>query len=304
MFLLVLLLVIPMVSVSEVGTDNILVSTLIIHSIQSAESPVLNLTYTTLTNLVPNKIISNSLIAGDHILVKAEWTPTVVNRSRLEIDAPAIPAILIQDQDTSTLQIDTRSLGNNATCTIIATAYLTNGSIISETFVNVYIGNFFVPKVRVVSPNGGEDWTGVHNITWTASDYNVGDSLQFEVSISSDSGSSFEVLASSITRKWFEWNCTSFDKLDTYLVRVRVTDGIYFSSDKSDSTFTAGEVSHSTTTTTTTTTTTSTTTTTGSNTSTTTTNFLEPRVVIFVVILLASSCIMALVVYYASRKWF
>lgn len=297
-----MVLVIPLVSVRETGLDNSMSLFPTIQSIQSAENPILNLTYTTLTNLNPQKITSNSIIAGDHVLVKAEWTPTVVNRSRLEIDAPAIPASLSEDLTTSIVQIDTKNLKNNATCTIIATAYLTNGSIISETFVNVYIGNFFVPKVEVVLPNGGEHWTGVNNITWTATDTNTADSLRFEVSISSDSGISFEVLASSLTHKWFEWNCSSFDKLDTYIVRVRVTDGIYFSFDFSDSVFSAGEITHGTVTTTTTTNTT----TTSNTTSTTTTgiNPFEMRVLIFVAILLTSSCVMALVVYYASRNWF
>jgi hypothetical protein len=103
------------------------------------------------------------------------------------------------------------------------------------------------------------------------------------------------IIATSISNKWLEWNCSALDKLDTYLVEVRVTDGIYFSSDRSESTFTAGDIVHSTTTSTTTTTTT-----TGTN----TTSTLDPRLTAFVVILLVSSSVMAIVVYYAAKKWF
>ena len=190
-FLLIIILVIPLVQVMPFTTEYQFISSPITKPVLSAEEPILNLTYTTLTNLNPRVITSNSKIAGDHILVKAEWTPTVVNRSRLEINAPAIPATLMEDQNSPSVQIDTRYLGNNATCAITATAYLTNGSVISQYFVNIYIGNFFVPKVTVLTPNGGEEWTGVHNITWSASDGNIADTLRFEVAVSSNSGASF-----------------------------------------------------------------------------------------------------------------
>ena len=269
-------------------------------AIPSAENPHINLTYQILTNLSDTPVVSGSVIAGDHVTLKAAWTPSLVNRSRLEVFAPAIPSTLTEDQNTHTTEIDTRYLGNNATCTINATAWLTNGSIIFETFLNVYIGNFFVPKITVTSPNGDETWTGTNNITWISSDVNVADTLLFNVLMSSDGGKTYDTLATSISRKWFEWNCSALDKLDTYLVEVRVTDSIYFSSDRSDSTFTAGEVIYSTTTTTDTITTTATTTTTGTN----TTTDLDPRLTAFVVILVLSSSVMAIVVYYAARKWF
>ncbi|MHA1863994.1 MAG: hypothetical protein ACTSWA_09520 [Candidatus Thorarchaeota archaeon] len=268
--------------------------------IPSAENPRLNLTYHILTNLTDTPVTSDSVIAGDHVTLKAVWTPSLVNRSRLEVFAPAIPSTLTQDLDTHTTEIDTRFLGNNATCTINATAWLTNGSIIFQTYNKVYIGNFFAPKITVTSPNGGETWTGSNNITWISADVNVADSLRYNVLMSSDGGKTFDTLANSISRKWLEWNCSAFDKLDTYLVEVRVTDGIYFTTDSSDSTFTAGEVIYTTTTTTDTTTTTTDTTTTDTN----TTSTLDPRLTSFVIILVVSSSIMAIVVYYAARKWF
>ncbi|MGY5859286.1 MAG: hypothetical protein RTU63_07945 [Candidatus Thorarchaeota archaeon] len=266
--------------------------------VPSAENPSLNLTYFVATNLTEIPVVSDSTIAGDHVTLRALWTPALVNRSRLEVVAPAIPSTLTQDLDTHITELDTRYLGNNATCTINATAWLTNGSIVFQLFENVYIGNFFVPKITVTSPNGGEVWTGINNITWTASDVNKADSLRYTVLVSSDGGHSYSTLVSSISQRWFEWDCSALDNLDTYLVEVRVTDGIYFASDRSDSSFTAGEIVYTTTPPTTTTVTT-TTTSTGTDTPT-----LDPRLTAFVIILVISSSVMAIVVYYAAKKWF
>jgi hypothetical protein len=232
---------------------------------------------------------SGDTISGDHLTLKAEWTSTSVNMSRLEVDAPAIPAVLAIEENQSTVEIDTRALGNNATCTITCTALLSNGTVLSFEFTDVYIGNYFVPKVIVLTPNGNESWVDVHNITWIGSDLNVDDSLLYDVLYSSNSGTSFETLVSSTNLTWFEWDCTNLINTDTYLIEVRVRDGIYFSSDRSDSMFTAGTIVTSTTTPTT---------------PTTTPTPLDPRIVAFIAILLFSSALMALVVYYAARKWF
>ncbi|MGQ4911254.1 MAG: hypothetical protein ACP6KW_03715 [Candidatus Thorarchaeota archaeon] len=261
----------------------------------SADAPKLNLTYRTRDDSVERTVHSGDTISGDHVTLTSSWTTSLVNRSRLEVVAPAIPAAITAEDEETTLEIDTRSLGNNATCIINCTAWLTNGSIMSIVFTGVYIGNYFVPHVTVLSPNGGESWTGVNNITWSASDVNSDDVLTFDVLVSADSGSSFTVLASGITQHWLEWDSTGLDKLDTYVVKVRVTDGIYFTSDQSDAPFTAGDVPTSTTTTTSTTNTTTTTTPTAG---------IEPRVAAFIVILLVSSAAMALIVYHAARKWF
>jgi hypothetical protein len=261
----------------------------------SAEVPSLNLTYTTRTLLTDTPVNSGDTISGDHVTLKATWKPDV-NNSRLEVHAPAIPSTLIAEKNETTLEIDTRYLGNNATSTIIATTMLPNGTMIRVEFTDVYIGNFFAPVVRVISPNGGETWTSLHNITWTASDVNIDDTLLYDVLFSDDSGASFNVLAESTNLTWFEWDCSSLSQEDTYIVKVQATDGIYFTSDLSDAEFSAGSVMTTTTVTTSTTTTTTTTTTNG------TTD--EWRILAFVAILLISSGIMALFVYYAARKWF
>ena len=295
-FVIVLLVISPfaliMRSTTRQASDHLFLP--VNQSMISAEVPRLNLTYTTRTLLTDTPVNSGDTIAGDHVTLKATWKPDV-NNSRLEVYAPAIPSTLFVEENETTLEIDTRYLGNNATCTITASTMLPNGTLMSREFTNVYIGNFFAPVVGVISPNGGETWPSLHNITWTASDVNIDDTFLYDVLFSDDSGTSFDILATSINQTWFEWDCSSLNQEDTYIVKVRATDGIYFSSDLSDAEFSAGSVV--TTTTTTTSTTTTTTTTTNGTT-------IEPRILAFVAILLISSGIMALFVYYAARKWF
>lgn len=286
--LLVLSVVFPITSFSVSNTVPYTLTP--VPSILSGNTVVLNLSYTSRTNLIDTPVKSGDTIAGDHVVLKSEWISSLVNRTRLEISAPAIPCVLNRELDQLSLEIDTRALGNNASCIITSTAWLTNGSVIAVQFTNVYIGNFFVPEVKVIAPNGGEDWTSIHNITWTASDVNADDVLRFDVMVSADSGKSFETLISALNRTWFEWDCHGLPRSDTYSVGIRVTDGIYYNSDKSDSTFAAGTIV-----------TTTTTTTTGPP---TTNPGLEPRIMAFIAILLFSSGVMALVVYYAARKWF
>jgi hypothetical protein len=290
--LLLLLILAFMVSVTHDTPDQSQnVDSKAIHFHPSAETPGLNLSYTTRTILVDTPVNSGDTLAGDHVTLKAEWTPSQVNQSRLEVHAPAIPATIAVQESDATVQLDTRPLGNNATCSIISTAWLLNGSIFTVEFTDVYIGNYFIPEVEVTSPNGGETWTDTHNITWVASDTNQDDELLFDVLYSSDSGQSYDMLVSSTNLTWYEWDPSNLPQTDTYLVMVRVTDGIYFSSDISDSTFAAGNIIITTTTSPTTT-------------PTTPTNGLDPRIVAFIVILLFTSGIMALVVYYAATKWF
>lgn len=289
---IVLLLVVSMILPAITSTyHNIELESIHSQYILGAEIPILNLSYTTRTSLIDTPVKSGDVIAGDHVTLKAEWTPTLVNRSKLEVRAPAIPATLVVEANESTIEIDTRALGNNATCIIIASTWLANGSMMSVEFGDVYIGNYFIPKVTVITPNGKEDWTSVHNITWSASDVNLDDEFLYDVFYSSDSGSSFIPLVYETNHTWFEWDCSSLNRTDTYIVRVRVTDGIYFSTDNSDNTFTAGTI-------------TTTTTTPPTTTPTTTTPGIEPRIVMFIAILLFSSGIMALVVYIAAKKWF
>jgi len=263
-----------------------------------SDNPDLSLTYHSLWNQTETPVHSGDRISGDRVVLRGTWSPpgTVVE-SRIDVNATALPRSVSNQSLSSSVWIDTRGLGNNATCIITVFGQQTNGSMINQTFSNVFIGNFFVPHVRVLSPNGGEHWTGVNNITWFGWDNNTDEQLTYEVLFSSDSGTSFQLLATHLSSTWYQWDCTGFLNLSTYMVEVRVTDGIYVSFDRSDGTFTAGNISITTTSTTTTTTTTTT------NTTTTT---IDNSVIIsfFISAAMISSAVMALIVYYLAKRWY
>ena len=297
---MLLLLTLPHSSISHTttpphfdGTDR--------SPVPAAISPVATLTYTSLWNSTETVVSDGDIIAGDHIVLHAKWAPSDdVQTSIIAINATVVPMVITKENDSAVVSIDTRLLGNNFTCDVNMTAILFNGSIITAFVYDVFLGNFFTPEVRVLSPNGGEVWTGVNNITWEASDKNVGEQLVFDVLVSSDAGKTMMLLASDLNRTWYAWNCSGFTKLDSYLIMVRVSDGIYTSSDTSDSVFTAGEIPPIPTTTDTTTSTTTTTPTT-----TTPTPPIEglEMIPVFLLAVVISSGVMALFVYYSARRW-
>jgi hypothetical protein len=235
---------------------------------------------------------SGDTIEGDHVILRATWTPSgIVDNVSIEVNAYAIPSVISNSSSANWVQVDTRALGNNGTCSINSTVWLLNGSVYSEMVESVFIGNFFTPRINVLKPNGGETWTGVNNITWKAWDINQDETLTYEVLLSSDSGATFQSLISNLSKTWYMWDCDECPLLSTYLIEVSVTDGIYHVSDRSDSTFTAGTEPTSTTPTNTTS-------------PTTTSPPVDPRVATFLLLFLVTSGIMALVVYYAAKKWF
>ncbi|MHA2387049.1 MAG: hypothetical protein ACXAEE_12640 [Candidatus Thorarchaeota archaeon] len=262
----------------------------------AAEDVFLNLTYWSRTNSTIGTVSSGDKIGGDHVMLNATWTPSgLVDSVGIEVNATAIPSVISNSSTSNSVQIDTRSLGNNGTCTINATVWLLNGSIYSKTVENVFIGNFFTPRVTVLTPNGGETWIGVNNVTWDAWDTNRDESLTYEVLMSFDSGVTFQSIASNLNKTWYLWDCSECPILNTYLIEVSVTDGIYYVSDRSDANFTAGGMISPTTTPPSPPSSTSTTTPPPNG---------DPRVATFLVLFVVSSGIMALVVYYAAKKWF
>ncbi len=248
-------------------------------------TPSVNLTYYSRWNQDRIPVRSGDHLVGDHIVLVASWQPSsLISQAEINVTAPALKHSIMNIQNTYIVTIDTRALYNNATCLIILKARLTNGSVVSQVVEDVFIGNFFVPTVTVLRPNGGEKWSGVNNITWTAHDLNADEELLFDVFISADSGITFQPLATRLNRTWFEWNCSTFLRRATYLVEVRVSDGIYISRDRSDGLFTAGEVEDTTT-------------------STNNTTWYGDPYVLFIFAAITTSAIMAVIVYVAAKKW-
>ena len=89
------------------------------------------------------------------------------------------------------------------------------------------------PSVTVTSASGGEWWSGVETITWSANDPdNDGDndpstpySLKFDVYYSDNSGSTWTQLATDITTNSLNWDTTTVPDGDRYRIRVVAKDG-------------------------------------------------------------------------------
>jgi len=257
----------------------------------AAELPTLSLSYYSNWNKTLTPVDSGERISGDHIVLNATWSPSEnANGSLIEVNATAIPMLIRKTTNESSVEIDTRALGNNATVKVNCTTWLTNGTPISQIINNVFLGNFFKPHVELISPNGGEIWAGIHNITWQAWDNNTQESLTFEVLLSSDAGKTFQLLESDLTTTWVEWDTNGFSNLSTYMVQVRASDGIYIITDTSDSPFTAGNVDTGPPP--------------GPTTSTITNGSEELRTALFIAAAIILSAFFAVIVYYLAKREF
>ena len=81
-------------------------------------------------------------------------------------------------------------------------------------------------NVTVTSPNGGENWTGTQNITWSTADPD-GDTQSFDIYLSSDNGSTYPVhLASGLpnAQRKFQWDTGMFPNGTKYRVKVVAVD--------------------------------------------------------------------------------
>jgi hypothetical protein len=81
-------------------------------------------------------------------------------------------------------------------------------------------------NVTVTSPNGGENWTGTHNITWSAGDPD-GDTLSFDIYLSNDNGSTYPIhLASGLpnAQRRFQWDTGMLPNGTKYRVKVVTVD--------------------------------------------------------------------------------
>ncbi|MDI6791353.1 MAG: Ig-like domain-containing protein [bacterium] len=113
------------------------------------------------------------------------------------------------------------------------------GSVISAGF---NINNPKPPQITLTAPNGGEIWSGIRDITWTATDPD-GDTLSIDILISPDNGNNWSILAASEPNDGvFSRNLDFLADGSNFLVQVRATDGVYTVSDVSDAVFTIGHL--------------------------------------------------------------
>ena len=79
----------------------------------------------------------------------------------------------------------------------------------------------------VTSPNGGETWNTVHTITWTPATDPDGDSLRYNIQLSTDNGSTWKTIVSltSVGATSYTYNFTNEPETSTAKIRIRAYDG-------------------------------------------------------------------------------
>jgi hypothetical protein len=98
-------------------------------------------------------------------------------------------------------------------------AYLRTDNVsVTPLLSAVNLGYNLLQSVSLLSPVGGENWTGTHLINWTASDPD-NDSLSFDLVLVGGNGSTTLVLNSTDQNGSFEWN-TSAVPNGTYRIRL------------------------------------------------------------------------------------
>ncbi|MBN1422422.1 MAG: hypothetical protein JXP34_26840, partial [Planctomycetes bacterium] len=92
------------------------------------------------------------------------------------------------------------------------------------------------PEVSLISPNGGERWSGVHPVIWEAGDADR-DPLRFDVYYTPDGGRRWIPVASGIEGDSIEVDSTILPGGSGARIRVIATDGFHTVQDESDETF-------------------------------------------------------------------
>jgi hypothetical protein len=92
------------------------------------------------------------------------------------------------------------------------------------------------PNVEVTDPNGGEVYSGIIRVNWTAVDFDS-DPLTFDVYFSDNNGTDWTPLATGLSILQYDWNTTMHDDGIGYMIRVEASDGIQSTLDDSDTQF-------------------------------------------------------------------
>lgn len=91
----------------------------------------------------------------------------------------------------------------------------------------------------LTAPNGGETWDTVHTITWNASTDPEGDSITYEIDLSTDNGNTWKNIATGVSGTSYEYDFSNETASSICLIRIRAYDGYSYSdNDQSDGVFT------------------------------------------------------------------
>ncbi|MHA1943971.1 MAG: hypothetical protein ACW96M_06210, partial [Candidatus Thorarchaeota archaeon] len=116
---------------------------------------------------------------------------------------------------------DTYDFQRNITIDVQLTCWTETDVVWTVLLPAVSFLNFFAPEIAVNAPVdlGGDLW----NFTWTATDSNADDLMSFYVWLSSDGGSTFQLLRPNHTETFLVWNADGF-LIQDYVYRVEAYD--------------------------------------------------------------------------------
>jgi len=93
------------------------------------------------------------------------------------------------------------------------------------------------PTVLVIRPNGGERARDMFEIQWQATDPD-GDPLTYTLSYSPNGGDTWTQIASEVTGTSYQWDTSSVQVSENYLIKIEASDGRLTGEDRSDYIFT------------------------------------------------------------------
>jgi hypothetical protein len=114
---------------------------------------------------------------------------------------------------------DTYELLRNITIDVQLTCWTQTDVVWEINLGAVTFNNYFAPDISVNAPIdlGSGQW----NFTWDCTDQNAADTNFYSVWLSSDSGTTFQLLRRNLTDTFFVWDATGYSEIDTYVYRVR-----------------------------------------------------------------------------------
>ncbi|MBN2458514.1 hypothetical protein JXB31_05275, partial [Candidatus Woesearchaeota archaeon] len=130
------------------------------------------------------------------------------------------------------------SFGNDGSFVLLLR--VTDGVGNVDTHSNTLTINNTAPTVEVTSPNGGEEWAGTHDITWTATDPSPQDeaALTFDINGSDDDGATYDVvIATGVSGNSYSWDTKTVTDDDDWMIKVVAHDDDTTSEDVSDADF-------------------------------------------------------------------
>jgi hypothetical protein len=108
----------------------------------------------------------------------------------------------------------------NSTCCLDFIGYAEDGTQFIERFTGITFNGLFSPEIQQIDISGSLE---TPFISWNVTDRNVNETIRSSLYVSSDGGSSYDILLRNTLATSYEWDATSHP-LHNYKVRLTVTD--------------------------------------------------------------------------------